>query len=71
MLATHAMALIGLLVVLAAWVAVQSAWRRTFPGAFSDPDVLAERMGCRDCGCTKVCERGGPDRAGPPEEERT
>ena len=30
-----------------AWVAVQSAWRRAFPDAVPDPDVLAGRMGCR------------------------
>ena len=63
MLATHATALIGLLAVLVAWVAVQCAWRRVFPGAFADPDVLAERMGCHACGCTEICERGRPRRS--------
>lgn len=38
----------------AAWVAVQRAWRHSFPRAFADPDVLAERRGCS--GCERVSE---------------
>jgi len=32
------------------WLAVQRAWERAFPGVSSDPDVLAGRPGCGDCG---------------------
>ena len=31
------------------WAVVQSAWRRTFPEATADPDVLAHRLGCQGC----------------------
>ena len=37
-----------------AWVAVQGAWRRAFPDAASDPDVLARRMGCH-AACSPYC----------------
>jgi hypothetical protein len=48
---------LGAVVVLAvAWVGVQSAWRRVFPGVSSDPDVLAGRLGCHGCDGTDVCE---------------
>jgi hypothetical protein len=54
---SYAVGLIGITVVLAAWIGVQNAWRRTFPELASDPDTLAGRMGCQGCACTEVCER--------------
>lgn len=48
----------GSLALLAiAWVGVQGAWRRVFPDAFADPDVLAGRRGCGACSSTGVCEK--------------
>lgn len=40
---------IGIAAVLALWVWVQHAWRRSFPGVTDDPDVLAGRPGCSAC----------------------
>jgi hypothetical protein len=69
MLASHAMGLILLVLVAVAWVGVQIAWRRVFPGACTDPDVLAGRMGCHGPGCSKDCDRRHTNRAGSEEEE--
>jgi hypothetical protein len=63
---SHAVALLTIAVVLVVWVAVQNAWRRSFAGACSDPDVLAGRGGCKGCDSTEACDRR---RAGPAEEE--
>lgn len=57
MLTTHLAALALLVLVLAGWVAVQRAWRRAFPGACADPDVLAARGGCGRCSSPDECER--------------
>jgi hypothetical protein len=40
-----------------AWVAVQRAWKRSFPDVGEDPDVLAGRSGCHGCDKTKDCHR--------------
>ncbi len=39
----------ALLFLLAAWIGVQRAWKRAFPDAGDDPDVLAGRAGCHGC----------------------
>jgi hypothetical protein len=57
MLASYATGLIGIAIVLLFWVWVQTAWRRTFPRVFDDPDVLAERVGCDGCDRTDACTR--------------
>jgi len=57
MWASFATGLIGITVVLLFWVGVQTAWRRTFPSAFEDPDVLAGRRGCGTCERAPSCER--------------
>lgn len=44
-----------------AWLAVQRAWMRSFPGAAPDPDALSGRLGCHGCG---ECEEARPDGAG-------
>ena len=54
---SHGVAIVVLVLVTVAWVAVQSAWRRVFPEACSDPDVLAGRLSCHGSGCTKGCDR--------------
>ena len=50
-LVSYAVALAAIVVMLVLWVGVQNAWRRTFPGVASDPDVLAVRGGCSACNC--------------------
>ncbi len=59
MSSSHAIALIGLLALLAGWLAVQLAWRRSFPDASRDGDALAQRIGCGACERNDTCtERG-------------
>jgi hypothetical protein len=57
MLASYLTGLIVIVLVAVAWVGVQLAWRKTFPDACSDPDVLAGRMGCHGCDSAKDCGR--------------
>ena len=56
MVASYATGLIGIAAILLVWVSVQNAWRRTFPGAFDDPDPLAERLGCDGCDRRDECD---------------
>ena len=69
MLTSYAVAVLAMVVLAVAWVGVQSAWRRTFPGAMADPDVLAGRMGCHGCDSTEDCDRRSPDGTCTVEEE--
>ncbi|GMU67245.1 MAG: hypothetical protein AMXMBFR36_35190 [Acidobacteriota bacterium] len=47
--------LVGLV---AAWVGVQAAWNRVFPGMAPGGDALAGRERCSGCGgCDDRCER--------------
>lgn len=50
----------ALLLLLAAWVGVQRAWRSAFPDVEGDPDVLAGRSGCHGCSgrCNRRLENG-------------
>ena len=64
MLAHYAIGIVGIVVMSLAWVGVQVAWRKVFPGVCADPDVLAGRTGCRGYGCTDDCEARPPDPAG-------
>ena len=68
MLTSYAVGVLAIVALATGWVAVQRAWRRSFPDAFDDPDVLAGRSGgCGGCGCGPVCqrraERSDPNRA--------
>lgn len=65
----HVLAIALLALALAAWVGVQAAWRRTFPGACSDPDVLAARRGCTGCDSAETCERRDAERGQSAEED--
>ena len=69
MLTSYAIGLTGIVMLCAAWLAVQLAWRRVFPEASGDPDALAGRMGCHGCDCTNVCEKRASGTAGESEEE--
>jgi hypothetical protein len=69
LLAHYAIGIAGIVVLALAWVGVQIAWRKAFPGVCADPDVLAGRMGCRGCSGTDECEARPPDPAGANEEE--
>ena len=64
MLASYALGIAATIFVAVAWVGVQLAWRRVFPDACADPDVLAGRMGCHGCDSTEVCEARAADPAG-------
>jgi hypothetical protein len=65
MLATYATGIVALVLLFLVWAGVQSAWRRTFPDAGSDPDALAGRMGCQrgHSDCVDSCDRGHGDCA--------
>lgn len=39
------------------WAIVQHFWKRTFPDDLADPDALAGRSSCANCGCSGICER--------------
>ncbi|MBW2242088.1 MAG: hypothetical protein JRH01_08875 [Deltaproteobacteria bacterium] len=54
---SHLVALLGLVLLLLAWLGVQSAWQRVFPE--TDPDPLAGRFGCGGAACPKQNESGG------------
>lgn len=67
---TLATALATLCVVLVSWVAVQRAWRRSFPDAPGDEDALSGRLGCHG-GCARTsCTRRCADRPDEAEEDR-
>ncbi len=54
---SYVLALLGPPLLLLAWVAVQSAWRRRFYAPDADGDVLAGRTNCGQCGCATPCDR--------------
>jgi len=47
----------AILMLMVAWIGVQTAWRRVFPATDGDPDVLAGRMGCHGCEDSDHCDR--------------
>ena len=49
MLTSYVTGLLAVVLMMLAWVGVMGAWRRVFPDASSDPDVLAGRMTCHGC----------------------
>lgn len=55
---SHLIALLALILLLLAWLGVQSAWRKVFPQL--DPDPLAGRFGCQGAACPKHREGGAP-----------
>ena len=57
---------VGAFVLLsAAWIGVQRAWKRSFPEVRQDPDALAGRSGCYGCSqaedCTKIRPKGSAE----------
>ena len=46
---TYATGVLGVIAVAVAWLAVQLAWKRAFPGKCTDPDALASRGDCHGC----------------------
>jgi hypothetical protein len=61
---------VGAFVLLsAAWVGVQRAWRRSFPDVGDDPDVLAGRPGCGGCARARRCHEETESRTCEGEEE--
>ena len=55
-LITYIAAILILVFLMILWVVIQGFWRRTFDEHISDPDVLAGRRNCGNCGCTTICE---------------
>ncbi len=60
MLASYATGIIGIIVLSLAWLGVQIAWRKVFPGASADADALAGHLGCHGCDCADGCEEPPP-----------
>ena len=50
-MASYLLAMAVMVLVLAAWVAVQIGWRKVMGNVGADPDVLAIRMSCHGCEC--------------------
>jgi hypothetical protein len=68
LLTSYALGIAAVVAMAVAWVGVQIAWRRVFPDACGDPDVLAGRMGCQGCRSTEIVTRAA-NRIGASEEE--
>ncbi len=50
MLESYAIGLAATVLLVVAWVGVQNAWRRVFPGGSADADALSGGAGCHGCG---------------------
>ena len=59
MLETYATGMVAVVALALGWVAVQSAWRKAFPGTTADPDVLAGRTDCHGCERSMTCDGAG------------
>ena len=59
----------AVLLLSTAWIAVQRAWRRSFPDGGGDPDALAGRSGCHGCSSSKDCHRRAESGACQGQEE--
>ncbi len=46
----------GIVLIVGAWIGVQLAWKRVFPGVAPDEDVLASRIECGSCDHHETCE---------------
>ena len=59
MLSAFLTAVAGMIIISAAWLAVQRLWQRHFPEQTdSQGDALAGRSGCHGCNCGPAgCER--------------
>ncbi len=50
MLESYVIGLSATVLIVVAWLGVQNAWRKAFPGVSADPDALSGRAGCHGCG---------------------
>ncbi len=55
MLLTYIASILALVFLILVWVLVQGLWRKVFRENVTDPDVLAGRRSCGNCGCTTAC----------------
>ena len=46
----------AIILMMFVWVAVQMAWKRTFPDVGRDVDALATRKGCGSCSHDGQCD---------------
>ncbi len=60
----------ALLLLSAAWLGVQRAWKRSFADSSEEPDALAGRSGCHGCTGSSDCHRKGINRACEAQEKR-
>lgn len=69
-LATYATGVGAAVAVAVAWVAVQGAWRRTFPDRLLDADAMVGRLGCSSrCDTDAPCPHRRGDGSCPRKEE--
>ncbi len=47
----------AVLLLAAAWIAVQRAWKKSFPDVGDDPDALAGRSRCHSCDHSEDCHQ--------------
>ncbi|MBD0401758.1 MULTISPECIES: hypothetical protein [Flammeovirga] len=57
MLIKYFTALLILVVILVAWIVVQSLWGQLFKEELNDEDVLKHRSQCGSCSCGAVCKK--------------
>jgi len=71
MLESYAIGLSATVLLVVAWVGVQNAWRRVFPGGSADVDALSGRAGCHGCGSMEPDKprRCGDERCAPSVKE--
>jgi len=60
----------ALLLLSAAWLAVQRAWKKSFADLAEEPDALAGRSRCHGCSGSPDCHRKGTNPACEAEEKR-
>jgi hypothetical protein len=72
-MASYLLAMAVMVLVLAAWVGTQIAWRKVMGDVGEDPDVLALRMQCHGCECDDKTDSDSTDcsrrRANEPDHE--
>lgn len=48
-------ALVGIITMMVLWAFVQHLWVDSFSDYTDNPDALAHRTNCGNCGCTTLC----------------
>ncbi len=53
---TYLAAILFVVLIVLGWALVQHMWKNVFHDHINDPDVLAGRRSCGNCGCTTACK---------------